>query len=281
MRLSTRLPTRCSRRRRAVLLPVAAALLATSVLGVPHVASALGRHGHPPAFTWVLFDAGGGAARPPSVPGSDGPTTVLYLVRSATAATTPAQGDAELFTSYAAFATAAASGGIPHGLRYVAYDPEKWTTTPTDEQLAPRRFMRQFTSAAHRRGLRSIVVPGLDLLLAPGAPCAKHRGTTLDQAFVRCDLATGGEHADDFVVQGAPVETTPARYESLVRNVARQVHRVSRATEVLATLATAHDSLGRLVSLAKRVRRYVQGFEVNTSPTQLPTAVRLMRQVGA
>lgn len=262
-----------------------AALLATGAAGCTDAASGLGhqehRHGHSSPFTWVVFDAGQQGALPSSVVSAGGPGTILQLVRPAAAAAAAGARAAELFTSYRAFAAAVSHDKIPRGVRYVAYDPEKWTTTPADEQRAPRRYMRRFTSMAHARGFRSIIVPGLDLLIAPGAPCAKHRGTTLDQAFVRCDLATGGEHANVFVVQGAPVETQPTRFETLVKNVSRQVHRVSRSTEVLATLATAHASVGELVALAKRVRRYVQGFEVNVSPGQLSTAERLMQRVGA
>lgn len=262
-------------------LAVAMVVILASVLTPPGAIAAATGEGQRGSRIWIVFDQGGRAALPNAFFHASTPTIILHLIRSTTLTARSSQrADVELFTSYAAFAQALAHEEIPRNVRYVAFDPEKWSTTPMTEQLAPRRFMRLFTRTAHARGLHSILVPGLDLLLARGAPCSKHPGTTLDQAFVRCDLAAGAAGATMFVIQGAPVERYPRRFITLVRRVAHQVHRVSRSTKVLVTLVTGELSEGALVTLAKRVRRDVQGFEINTSPTRVSAAVRLMHAVG-
>lgn len=186
---------------------------------------------------------------------------------------------AALFTSFAAFNAALAHRRIPRGVHLVAYDPEKWAATPAAEQRNPVTYMLRFTATARRHGLGSIIVPGRDLVLAPGASCSKFQGETVSQAFVTCDLARGAQGATYFVLQDAPEEGEPAIYARVVHQVARQVKSDSPKTTLLITVSTSALPLDRLVSLTRRTLHVAGGIEVNTTPHTLGVAARLINQI--
>lgn len=279
-RTPRRMMRRCAVAAAAPSLVIASAFLTTHF--TPRDAAAAGARGGAGRTTWLVFDRG--RAGEPVIPtASQLPRAArpLVFVQGAVHGAVPrAMGTADLFTSYSAFRRELRAGAFPKGARYVAYDPEKWSKTPLQEQLRPRRYMERFTALARRHDLRTILVPGRDLLLVNGAGCRKSRGKTLDQAFVYCDVASGASGAQLFVVQSAPEETDAQAYISLLRRVSRQVRRASPTTTVVATLATGGVPLARLVRLADRALRYVDGFEVNTSPSTVRTTSELMRQVG-
>lgn len=163
----------------------------------------------------------------------------------------------------------------------VAFDPEKWSRTPLAEQRHPVKAMQAFIALAHRHHLGSIVAPGRDLSLAPGAPCAKFTGETLDQAFLACGLTFGAVGATYLVLQAAPEESTQSTYVDLVREVEQQLHLASPHTHLLVTLSTGMLGLGPLASLARRTLEYASGLEVNTSSSGLPVARKLLSEVAA
>ncbi len=255
--------------------------LSASILAIgcnPHDVAAANRP-RAPRTTWLVFDRGGlGDPVVPAVPAGAG-RLYVYVTGARTGALPRTMVSADLFTSFAAFRSALRAKELPKDLRYVAYDPEKWSKTPRDEQLDPIRYMAEFTVLARRHGLRAILAPARDLMLVHGATCRKHRGITLDQAFVHCDVAAGARGAGLFVIQSAPEESTPRTFSLLLRRVSRQVRRASPATTVVATLETGRVPVARLVRLADQGLRYVDGFEVNTSPSTMRTTRDLMRHV--
>jgi hypothetical protein len=264
---------------------VAAATLSAVLLAcgsaVPRVGAQNGDgpRGHP---TWLMLDQA--APGRDTVPARQVPRSfarsVLYLTANLSAAVSSRRAElAFVFTSYQAFADQLKSGPIPGQVQYVAYDPEKWNATPLREQLDPTTYMKRFTRLARRHDLQPIVAPGRDLLLVHR--CPRGRRERLDKAFVHCDLAAGGSGANTFVIQAAPEEASPAAYLSLVRQVSAQVRRSSPATAVLATVNVSLVPLQQLVHLVRSARRYVNGFEVNTAPSSLRTAVALIERVRA
>ncbi|MHB1552831.1 MAG: hypothetical protein ACYCZP_02680 [Acidimicrobiales bacterium] len=207
--------------------------------------------------------------------------TLAYVEPTATlgASTTPTPTPIAYFASFAAFAAAVADDALPAGLRYVAYDPEKWSATPLNEQQDPVTYLRAFTELANAHGLGSVLVPARDLMLVTGGICVKRQGETLSQAFLRCDIAAGSVGADYFVVQGAPVEVSPSTYQSLVRAVSAQVQEQSPGTAVLATVNPARAPISSLATLLQSTRPYVSGYEVNCTPATVETAAELMALV--
>jgi hypothetical protein len=202
--------------------------------------------------------------------------SLAYVQPTQSVGNTESPGPVAYFASYAAFAQAIEKQTIPAGIRYAAYDPERWSYTPLDEQREPINYMHAFTSLAHDHGLGSILVPGRDLMLVTGAACTKETGETLNQAFVRCDIAEGGNGANLFVTQAAPVQTTPAQYEWLVGSVSSQVRGESPSTTVLATVRPTSARSAALASLLKATEQDVSGFEVNCTPSTATTAVALI-----
>jgi hypothetical protein len=202
-----------------------------------------------------------GSAQPvPRVPGIVEPTAV--------------------FKSYAAFARALAAGTLPRTVHAVLYDPEKWPGTPLAEQRDPRAYMVRFSQLARAHDLAPILAPARDLVLVPGAACAKRRGENLSRAYIRCRLATGDAGAAVFVVQSQLDELTVPAFRHLLAVAAQQARTVNPHVAVVAQLATAPDGLvaaaGQLVAAARSVAGMVQGFSLNARTSDLQAAASVL-----
>lgn len=213
------------------------------------------------------------------------PTALAALATSAyvqpsqsVAAATGTPAPVAIFKSYAVFARMIGNGSISPDVHRVAYDPEMWAETPLAEQQSPVTYMQAFTVLAHRHELESIIVPGRSLVLVPGAVCTKRKGEAVSQAFVRCDLAAGGDGADAFVIQAAPVQATAGAFERFVGDVSRQVRAASPGTSLLATVRATSAETSALLSLIGRTAPTLDGFEVNCTNHTVQTAIDLMQR---
>jgi hypothetical protein len=224
-------------------------------------------HRGPEGYEWPLPPALGARA------------DLAFVQPTATVAAGSTTAPVAYFSSLASFAGAVAGRALPPACRHVAYDPERWAETPSEEQRDPVASLRAFTALAHRHGLRSVLVPARDLALVPGGACAKRRGETLSRAFVRCAVAAGSTGADYFVIQGARVAAAHETYRWLLGQVSKQVRRESPRTTVLATVNPAADDVRRLAALLRSARGEVRGYEVNCTPSAVGSAVELMSLV--
>lgn len=245
---------------------LACIVAATTLLAAP-AASASGRR----LTTWIISDQTSSAGW--VSPGLSG--VWWYATKAA-----PSTRAVPIFTSVNGLRHALATTSLGRA-KLVAYDPEKWTRTPIAEQRRPIAAMRAFTALAHRHHLGSIVVPGRDLPLASGGSCTKFQGETLDEAFLACGLAFGAVGATYLVLQAAPEESTPAAFLDILREVGQQLHLASPRTRLVVTLSTAGLKLGPLSALARRASVYASGVELNTTPTGLPEARRVIAVVGS
>jgi hypothetical protein len=206
----------------------------------------------------------------------------------------PAQADAAaqagaalpvaLFTSYARFVRELRGRAIPPDVRAVAYDPELWQATPPDEQADPLRYMTLFARAAHRRHYLVILMPGRDLLLRTDGRCVKQQGETLDQAFIRCDLAASARYAQIFEIQCAPDEFDPAGLRRFVQASASRARAANPSAVLIATLST--QTGGRRVAAAtltgveRAISPFVDGIQLNVAPGATAVAVSFLRAVA-
>jgi hypothetical protein len=185
-----------------------------------------------------------------------------------------------VFKSYSAFAREVATGRLPRTVHAVLYDPEKWPGTPLAEQRDPRAYMVQFSQLARAHGLAPILAPARDLVLVPGAACAKRTGENLTRAYLRCRLAAGDAGAEVFVVQSQIDELGVPAFRHLLALAAQQARAGNPHVAVLAQLATAPNgqvaTAGQLVAAARSVAGLVQGFSLNARASDLQAAASVL-----
>ena len=178
----------------------------------------------------------------------------------------------ENFQSNAALQAAVANHKILPGVPWVADDPEYWPATPVPEQQDPLPFMQAFAKTATTQGLKTILVPGRDLMLVPGATCGQKQGQTISQAYVSCGLPGVSAYAPIYVIQGAAIETDLPALTQLAQTASAAARQANPNAIVIVTLASApgggspvgYNVLNRA---ARAVLPYVQGFELNSTPT--------------
>lgn len=189
-----------------------------------------------------------------------------------------------LFTSYHTFIAALQSHTIGRGFRAVAYDPEYWSRTPTQEQQDPLRYLSLFAAAARARGYKVILMPGRDLLLNSNATCVKRSGETLDAAFVRCGIGRAARFASIFELQCAPIELDIPELRGFVRLASLQARSANPHVMLTSTLSTEPDgvtaSSAELIAAVRAMAPYVDGFQLNMSANQLPAVLGLMRAIA-
>ncbi|HXB10943.1 MAG TPA: hypothetical protein VNZ45_03075, partial [Bacteroidia bacterium] len=158
---------------------------------------------------------------------------------------------------------------VSNGIRTGLYDPENWTQTPLNEQQHPLTYMTNFCSAMHAANLTCVLTPARDLLLVSGSDCVKQTGETLDQAYIRCNIAGEAAHAGANTVslQFQTDEATPATYANYTNQAVAQARAVNPNITVWAQLTTAVNgavqSSCTLYNAYKSVASNVNGFWLN------------------
>jgi hypothetical protein len=141
--------------------------------------------------------------------------------------------------SVAGFLQALREGLIPSTVKYVMYDPENWPATPRSERLDPVTAMTTFAAIAHTHGYEVIITPHPSLVTVPGATCVQRGGESVEDAFLRCDIAgEAAVDADIVETQAQYLEADPARYASFVSATAAQARAANPKVLVLSGLST-------------------------------------------
>ena len=176
----------------------------------------------------------------------------------------------QLFFSNADFQSAVSGKQIIPGVQWVADDPEMWPQTPQAEQQAPLTYMQQFARTASAHGLNTVLVPGRDLMLVPGATCGQQQGQTISQAYVSCGLPGAAAYSRIYVIQGAAIETDLTALTQLVQTASAAARQANPNVIVIVSLASAPNGspvgYTALNQAARAVLPYVQGFELNSTP---------------
>lgn len=131
--------------------------------------------------------------------------------------------------------------------------------------------MTQFCSAVHTVSaqLRCILTPARDLLLVSGSDCFKQNGETLDQAFIRCNIAGDAAKAGADIVslQFQADEATPTTYANYTNQAAAQARAANPGVTVWAQLTTAISgsvqSSCTLYNAYTSIKNSVSGFWIN------------------
>ena len=174
---------------------------------------------------------------------------------------------AQMFFSSAELQAAIDQGQVIPGVKVVVDDLEDLPTTPAAELHAPIPAMKEFAQAATANGYQPVLIPGRDLMLAPGAKCSKQPGSTISQAYLRCGLPAAAAYAPIFVVQAASIETNLPALQQLVRLAADRARKANPNVIIFATLSVspngAYVPASAVVQAAEAIRPYVQGYAMN------------------
>jgi hypothetical protein len=192
------------------------------------------------------------------------------------------------YASYASFSSDVTAGRIDPTIRAAAYDPEKWSATPLEEQQNPATYMRLFADLAHQQGYVAIMTPARDLMGVSGAACGQQTGENYSEAFIRCDIAGGAaRYSEVFQIQSQALEADPSQFSAFVWATNDQAIAANPNVVVLAGLSTnavADVDATMLSNAWSSVRGVVAGHYVTISSTSVPTVVvpflRKVRQAG-
>ncbi len=111
----------------------------------------------------------------------------------------------EQFKSYADYLAQPVGSTYP----VVMYDPERWDSTPPNEQDHPKGYMKLFVALAHERGQLVILAPSRGL-----ASDCRRPDETINAAFIRCRYAA--IPTDYFQLQSQKLECRPMVYQNFV-----------------------------------------------------------------
>lgn len=146
------------------------------------------------------------------------------------------------------------------------YDPEAWTFTPAEEQQHPGDYACKLAALAHAQHKILIAAPATDLV-SKWPDLADRPGDRYDH-FVDSGVARSmARCADVYEIQAQGAEADPARFQSYVEAISKQVREANQRIVILAGVSTNPN--GRSVSADQvfqsmtAVRRIVDGFWLN------------------
>jgi hypothetical protein len=185
------------------------------------------------------------------------------------------------YTSYARFSSDIRSGAIRYRYKWVMYDPENWSATPAGERQNPVKYMTLFGQLARAHGLKVIQAPALDLGTVAGSVLPRHRGESVNQWYVRVDIAGAAAASGDiFLLQDESNTTVKGQYAPLFNTTESQARAANASVKVFSEVSTVNGTAAQMATAAKSIRP--DGFYVAAAGkiTQTLQFFRLMRTAG-
>jgi len=185
------------------------------------------------------------------------------------------------YTSYAQFKSDISSGSISYPYRWVMYDPEEWSQTPVNEQRNPVLYMTLFGRLAHAHGLKVIQAPALDLGTVSGSVLPRRRGESVNQWFVRVNLAGAAAAAGDiFQLQDESNTTDRGQYTGLFSSTQAQAKAANPSVKVYSEVSTVNGTAAEMATAARSISP--DGFYVAAAGNMGRTDqfFRLMKAAG-
>jgi hypothetical protein len=185
------------------------------------------------------------------------------------------------YTSYARFSSDIRSGAIHYHYKWVMYDPENWSATPVGERQAPIKYMALFGQLAHAHGLKVIQAPALDLGGVTGSVLPRHQGESINQWYVRVNIAGAAAAAGDiYVLQNESNTTAGGQYTSMFNTAASQARAANSSVLVFSEVSTVNGTAAQMATAAKSIRP--DGFYVAAAGKIAQTLqfFRLMKTAG-
>lgn len=168
------------------------------------------------------------------------------------------------YTSYAQFSSDIQNNKISYPYRWIMYDPEDWSQTPVGEQQDPIKYMKLFVQLAHAHGLKAIMAPALDLGSVSGTLLPRKPGETINQWYVRVNIAgaAAAAGADMFILQDESNTANLAQYDSMFNSVKAQVQAAHPATSLYSEVSTANGTASQMAAAVESIGP--DGFYVAT-----------------
>src|SRR5260221_545189 len=120
---------------------------------------------------------------------------------------------------------------------WVRFDIESWVQSDVTEKADPQTYIGNFIALAHAHAFKCIITPGRDLGNTDTAH-PKLTGESLDQWYVRTNLAAACAGADAFEVQDQANQVTPAEFARFFSTVPAQAKAASANLPVWCGLST-------------------------------------------
>jgi hypothetical protein len=267
-----------------------AGLAATAALGATGLALALvaGPAGAATKPVWAMT-----AGNVQTLSGVDASTTSYFFNTSAaygvgaSLVKTPVQAHYATtpvlsYTSYAQFASDIQSGAITYPYKWVMYDPEDWAATPVNEQQDPAKYMTLFGQLAHANGLKVIQAPALDLGSVAGSVLPRQPGESINQWYLRVNIAGKAAAAGDIYLLQDESNTTAAggAYASMFNTAQTQAQTANASARVFSEVSTVNGTAAQMATAAKSISP--DGFYV-AAAGDIPTTdqfFQLMKTAG-
>jgi hypothetical protein len=185
------------------------------------------------------------------------------------------------YTSYARFSSDIRGGAIRYRYKWVMYDPENWSATPAGERQNPVKYMALFGQLAHAHGLKVIQAPALDLGTVTGSVLPRHRGESVNQWYVRVDIAgTAAASGDIYLLQDESNTTVKGQYAPLFNTTENQARAANSRVLVFSEVSTVNGTAAQMATAAKSISP--DGFYVAAAGKIAQTLqfFRLMRTAG-
>ena len=185
------------------------------------------------------------------------------------------------YGSYAQFKSDISRGSISYPYKWVMYDTEHRSTTPVSEQQNPVRYMTLFGQLAHAHGLKVIQAPALDLGTVPGSVLPRRGGESVNQWFVRVNLAGAAAAAGNiFLLQDQSNIPDPGQYTSLFSSTQAQALAANPKVKVYSEVSTINATAAQMATAAQSISP--NGFYVAAAGdmTRTDQFFRLMKAAG-
>lgn len=171
----------------------------------------------------------------------------------------------------------------------IAYDDEKWPSTPTTEQLNIYHYMKAAEAVAHSCNKTFIAIPGTDLVSALGG--------TLDGSLWQTFLdhhyaAISAEFSDVYVIQAEGIELDSNNaFQNYVQGALTQARSVNRNVKVLVEIGTVasnnkvptvnqlYDLYTTALSATDQYGGSINGFYLSNSSGQTQHLLQFLQQV--
>lgn len=121
------------------------------------------------------------------------------------------------------------------------YDNEKWSATPTIEQLDPITYMTKTSMSLHANSPRllSINAPGVSLVYAAPPPIG---GSSPFDAYISRGYAkAAAQNADVYVIQAEGTEHDQSTFETFVSEAATQARQANPSVKILVDMSTLNN----------------------------------------
>ena len=158
------------------------------------------------------------------------------------------------YTSQAQFAADIQSGAITYPYKWVMYDPENWTATPANERQDPVKYMTLFGQLAHANGLKVVQAPSLDLGAVTGSVLPRQTGESVNQWYLRVNIAGKAAAAGDiYLLQNESNTTLGGQYAYMFNTAQTQAQAANAGARVFSEVSTVNGTAAQMASAAQSI----------------------------